>query len=133
MKKSGATGEIKSSKVVEVGEDEYDYERINYKSGGEIKQWYKEGSSKWGLDKTEIEIEEKNKLFTLTKPHFVEMRKWVGDFDTLDTAKKKGEEIAKREEKYKSGGEIKQGGGGGLMVFFGILGTLVLASIGIKK
>jgi hypothetical protein len=95
-----------------LGEGELKFWKFSNKmaDGGEVGNWFKEGSDKWGLEKTEIFIQEKDGKYEVNIPTFNQKsNKWEfikHTFDSLEEAKEDGY----GESLYEKGGYMAKGG-----------------------
>jgi hypothetical protein len=81
--------------------------------GGEIGNWYKEGTNIWGLGNTEIYIKKHNNIFELTDAVYDEnkstwIEKTIHNFDSFEEAQKAG--YARKLNIYDDGGMMAKGG-----------------------
>ena len=79
--------------------------------GGEIGNWYKEGTNIWGLGNTEIYIKKHNNIFELTDAVYDEnkstwIEKTIHNFDSFEEAQKAG--YARKLNIYDEGGMINK-------------------------
>ena len=79
---------------------------FKYASGGEVGTWYKEGSNKWGLEKSDTYIQQEGDKYIVNRRTYHEKKggwHWITrDFDTLQEAK----EYGYYNEIYASGGAL---------------------------